>query len=579
MALSIRLEGLPATEETGPGGSRRILLTVTNSSEIVDQYKLSLSGLDEDWYTLVPPSVSLFPGASGRVELTLSPPVGRAGRAGNYPFSVQATSSSDPHLSTSGDSVLRITALGKAGMEVRPLRATGHRASFRVIWKNPSNGPVNIELATRDAEDGLRMFINPVGSVPVPAGEERTVRVTVQPRRRETVGAPHAYELEFLGLRPGTEELLEPGLKRFGQYTYVPPVRALALPPWFRRLPIWALIALLLLLLAVLFLGGRKVGSVVANSAKPTATLTAIATATIPKPTATTAPTTGSTLVPPPRVGSFGVQVNPKGGASLLTPTVTAAPTTASMLIPPPRVGSFGVQVNPEGGASLGWTVQGATQVTLDGKPVGPTGQLPIKVVKARIFVLSASDVEGTVSRLLQVVPPPTKKLSVSLPPQHLDLPRIQQFSVHTDMNTGALTIRWKIQGADQRLLNNTLVGDTGSERVSPNGPRIFVLKVLNGAGVTTLALGLPSPSAPRSQTLVLKLPTIPLFILRHPRAGRPYSLVWKTTNAVIITLNGVVVPPRGSQILRPPLSTKSYILVARNRNGQVTGRVLVIVK
>ena len=565
MALSIRLEGLPATEETGPGGSRRILLTVTNSSEIVDQYKLSLSGLDEDWYTLVPPSVSLFPGASGRVELTLSPPVGRAGRAGNYPFSVQATSSSDPHLSTSGDSVLRITALGKAGMEVRPLRASGRRASFRVIWKNPSNGLVNIELATRDAEDGLRMFINPVGSAPVPAGEERTVRVTVQPRRRETVGAPHAYELEFLGLRPGTEELLEPGLKRFGQFTYIPPVRTLALPPWFRRLPIWALIALLLLLLAGLFLGGRKVGSVVADSAKPTATLTTIATATLPKPT-----------LPKPTV------TLPKPKTTLPKPTAKAAQTTGSTLVPPPRVGSFGVQINPKGSASLGWAVQGAKQVTLDGKPVGPTGQLPIKVVKARIFVLSASDMGGTVARLLQVVPPPTKKLSVSLPPQHidlLDLPRIQQFSVHTDMNTGALTITWKIQGANQHLLNNTSVGDTGSERVSPNGPRIFVLKAVNRAGVTTSALGLPSPPAPRSQTLVFKLPAIPLFILRHPRAGQPYSLVWQTTNAAITTLNGVAVPPSGSQILRPPLSTKKYILVARNRYGQVTGRVRVIVK
>src|SRR5665213_2952296 len=215
MALSIRLEGLHPTEEIGPGGNRRIVLTVTNSGEIVDQYNLSLSGLQEDWYTLIPPSVSLFPGASARVELTLSPPAGKAGRAGDYPFSVTATSSSDPSASTSEDAELRITAEGKPGMEVRPLRAEGRNASFRVTWKNPSNSPVNIELAARDAEDGLRTFINPVGSVPVPPGEERTVQVTVRPRRREKVGAPHVYEMEFLGIRPGTEDLLEPGLKRF----------------------------------------------------------------------------------------------------------------------------------------------------------------------------------------------------------------------------------------------------------------------------------------------------------------------------------------------------------------------------
>jgi hypothetical protein len=543
MAQSIRLEGLHATEEIGPGGNRRIVLTVTNSGEIVDQYKLSLTGLQEDWYTLVPQSVSLFPGANARVELTLSPPSGKDGRAGDYPFSVTASSSSQAGESTSAEAELRITAEGKPGMEVRPLRAEGRTASFRVTWKNPSNVPVNIELAVRDAEDGLRTFINPVGSVPVPPGEERTVQVTVRPRRRETVGQPHPYDLEFLGLRPGTEDLLEPGLKRFGQYNYVPPIRALALPLWLRRLPLWALLGLLLLLIAVLFLGGRKVGGVVAQSAKPTATLTAIPTATPPKPTA--------------------------------TPDPTAVPTQ----VPPPSVGNFGVQVSPDGSASIAWAVKGAEQVTLDGKQVGPTGKLPIKVTKPQTFVLSASDVGGTVSRLLQVVPPPIKKLSVTLPPQHLDLPKIQQFSVSADKHTGVLTLSWKISGAEQRLLNNRPVAETGSERVSRTGPRTFVLKALNGAGTTSSALTLPTAPAPRSRTLVLQLPSIPVFTLIHPKAGRPYSLMWKTINASGATLNGVAVPVNGSQILHPPLSTKTYVLVAHNSNGQVTGRVQVTVK
>ena len=142
-------------------------------------------------------------------------------------------------------------------------------------------------------------------------------------------------------------------------------------------------------------------GSVVANSVKPTPTLTALPTATTPKPTS--------------------------------TPLPTAVPT----LVPPPSVGTFGVQVSPDGGASIAWTVLGAKQVTLDGKQVGSTGKLPITIKKAQTFVLSASDAGGTVSRLLQVVPPPIKKLSVSLPTRHLDLPKIQQFSVSTNKQTG----------------------------------------------------------------------------------------------------------------------------------------------
>ncbi len=75
-------------------------------------------------------------------------------------------------------------------MDVRPLRAEGRSASFRAVLKNPSNVQVAIELAVRDAEDGLRASIDPVGAVPVPPGEERSVQVTVRPRRRECGGRP-----------------------------------------------------------------------------------------------------------------------------------------------------------------------------------------------------------------------------------------------------------------------------------------------------------------------------------------------------------------------------------------------------
>ncbi len=357
------------------------------------------------------------------------------------------------------------------------------------------------------------------------------------------MGGPHPYDLEFLGLRPGTEDLLEPGLKRFGQYTYVPPLRTLALPLWLRRLPIWALLALLLLLLAVLFLGGRKVGNVVADATKPSAALTAGRSPTVAKPIVSPAPARSPSPAPTPSIGNFGVKAGPKG-------------------------------------AALAWSVRGAKKVTLDGKPVAPTGETPLTITKSHTYVLSASDAGGTVSRLLQVVPPPIKKLSVSLPTQHVDLPKIQQFTVHADPHTGALSLTWRIRGAEQRLLNGKPVGATGSEHVSRGGPGTYVLKALNGAGGTTSTLALPTPSAAKVQTSVLTLPAIPVFALRHPHAGQPpYTLTWRTTNAKTVTLDGATVAKTGSLILHPPLTTKHYVLVARNGNGQVTGNVQVTVK
>src|SRR6185437_5445614 len=107
MAPSIRLDGWPAHTDVAPGMRQRLGISITNSGQIVDQYVLSITGLDESWYTLTPPSVSLFPGAAANAELILHPPAGVA-TAGDYPFSVIATSASNPAFHTIRESGLRI---------------------------------------------------------------------------------------------------------------------------------------------------------------------------------------------------------------------------------------------------------------------------------------------------------------------------------------------------------------------------------------------------------------------------------------------------------------------------------------
>ena len=543
MAASIRLEGLPPHADVGPGTQQRLTLSIANASAIVDQFALTVTGLDENWYSLTPPTVSLFPGATATAELTLHPPSGVEAAAGTYPFTVRAMSNSDPSSHSGAESELRIARIGIPTMEVRPRRAAGRQAAFTVKWKNPTNGPVSIELAVRDTEDGVRTFLDPEGPVPVPPGQERSVQVTVRPRNRETIGPPHPYELEFRGLRPGTEDLQEPGLKRFGQFTYTPPLRTLALPPWLRRLPFWALLALLLLLLALLFLAGKGVGHVVAGGQRP-----------ISVPTVTTIP-------------------SPTRQAATAIPTV--APTTVA----PPTIQAFGLQVGPKGETTIAWQILGAKQITLDGRPVGSSGQMAIKVAEARTLELTASDDGGSIVRILRVVPPPVKRLALPLPALRIGFPEIRRFSLRLDPRTGAPTLTWEVRGADVRLLNNKPVTSAGSESLSTSAAPRYVLQAMNAAGETTSVVSLPSLPSPRSQRAILHLPSIPLFTLRHLHDGQPYSLVWKTTNATAATLNGAAVPLSGSQILHPPLSSKTYILAARNPNGQVNGYVKITVK
>ncbi len=541
MAPSIRLDGWPTYTDIAPGLRHRLGLSITNTGQIVDQYVLSLTGLDESWYTLTPPTVSLFPGATGHAELLLHPPPGSAS-AGDYPFTVAATSATDPAFQAARESGIRISKVGNPAIDLRPLRVEGRRAAFTVKWKNPTNSPYSVLLAVRDAEDGLRTMIDPEGPVPVPPGQERSVRVSVWPKRGETVGPPHPYDIEFRGLRPGSEDLLEPALKRSSQFIYLPPMRALALPRWLRRLPIWALLALLLFLLALLFLAGRGTGNVIAGSN-------------------------------PSNV--------PRSATAALSPTqarATQIPTPKPTQIPPPTIESFGIQVGPKGGASIAWRIKGALKVDLGGRVVGQSGQQAITVTAPRTLVLTASNGGSTVVRFLRVVPPPVRTLSLVAPPQRIGSPEIRQFSVHVNPHTGIPTLAWQVLGADARLLNKKAVAPKGSETLMPAGPRKYVLQARNAAGITTSMLSLPPDPRAQSGASVLQLPSIATFTLQHLHAGQPYVLVWRVTNAVSARLNGAAVPFSGRHVLRPPLASSRYTLIARNPNGQIVSSVRILV-
>lgn len=541
MAPELRVAGLPPQVRLAPGAEVRLALRVTNGSTVVDAVNLALEGLHADWYTLAGADLSLFPGDSAQVDLLLHPPSSVDTLAGSYPFEVHVASRVDPTQSATAASSLGIEAVGRLGVEVRPQVAQGRAATFRVTWQNRSNRAAAVALEARDAEQGLEYRLDPDGEIDVAPGAEATVEVRVWPRHRETVGEPHRHEIEFRGLQPGTSDLLAPSLIGHAQYTYVPRFRALMLPLWLRRLPIWALLILLLLLLALLLLAGNRTGGALAGSA-PTWT-----------------PTPSATATPTPR------------------PTATATATATT--VPLPRVTNFGLQVDAKGAVTVAWAVAGSGAVSLNGRAVAPNGSMPITVKQARTLVLRATNGGGGIAQILEVAPPPTRRLSVALPPQRLGLPIIAQFSTASEPRTGALTLTWQVRGADRVLLNKAPVAAGGTARIPEGGPSSYVLRAQNAAGMASAALALPSSPALVVRTLAIHLPAIAQFALQPPRSGRPYALIWRTRNALRVTLNGAAVAASGSLALQPPIHAGHYVLIAANDRGQVTSRVEVVVQ
>ncbi len=77
---------------------------------------------------------------------------------------------------------------------------------------------------------------------------------------------------------------------------------------------------------------------------------------------------------------------------------------------------------------------------------------------------------------------------------------------------------------------------------------------------------------------IVLRLPVVRGFTLRHDRPGQPYRLAWGTHGARHVTLDGQRVAAYGHFVLRRPLRSHTYALVAVNDVGQVTVRVRIVV-
>ncbi|HEX5139672.1 MAG TPA: hypothetical protein VFX19_01885 [Dehalococcoidia bacterium] len=167
-------------------------VTLSNRSRVVDQFDLSLSGGQPDWYTITPDRVSLFPGESTTVKLTLHPPRREDVLAGRYELVVRATSRDD--LGSASIAGIELTIVPSGGFELQLLKARdeGRRGVFRARISNLSDAPLTIALAAADPETALTFYF-PQVQLQLAAYERQEIDFAVQPARRRLKGEPRAY--------------------------------------------------------------------------------------------------------------------------------------------------------------------------------------------------------------------------------------------------------------------------------------------------------------------------------------------------------------------------------------------------
>ena len=172
------------TVDVEPGRSATIAMTVRNNGTVVDRFTFEALGSAAPWVTFAPTSLSLFPEASGTVNVILAPPRDLTAVAGSTPLGVRVVSSEDPTGSMVEEATVNVGAFSDVTLELVPRVVRG-----RVIGRgqlavdNRSNCAYRATLSGSDPQGVLAFAFRP-SVVDIPPGAAQFVKVGVRPASR-----------------------------------------------------------------------------------------------------------------------------------------------------------------------------------------------------------------------------------------------------------------------------------------------------------------------------------------------------------------------------------------------------------
>jgi beta-lactam-binding protein with PASTA domain len=188
--------GQAVTAYAEPGGEVVLLASLRNESAIVEIYELSVAGIPDDWWTIVPPTVHLLPfqrdvaGSEREVEVRFRPPRTPQAEARAWPFEVVATRRTDGARVASAPGTLVVAPYRDLRSEMRPQRKAGRlRARFAVASRNRGNAPAELRYSATDSREACR-FAFETGHVLAAPGHSAGSVVWVRPRKQIWLGRP-----------------------------------------------------------------------------------------------------------------------------------------------------------------------------------------------------------------------------------------------------------------------------------------------------------------------------------------------------------------------------------------------------
>jgi uncharacterized membrane protein len=233
MAGKIGVTITPTSFSLLSGDTVPVTVTLRNLGQTVDQFTVSIDGLDSSWYTLPVASVALFPNDQDSLKINFHP-LKTGVKAGAYRFRVNVASRENPTEAVTVDLTLQVGALPEMGLEVSPPSITGRNGIYHVLVTNPGDAEIRLDLKVSDAQGNLRFSLQPA-SLKVPANGRAEVSLEVRLGWLAFFGGKKELDFQVQASVLGAEETRTVS----GQLIRVPwwePLTRLRLP-WLARPP------------------------------------------------------------------------------------------------------------------------------------------------------------------------------------------------------------------------------------------------------------------------------------------------------------------------------------------------------
>ena len=221
-----------------PGSEATLEFRLRNTGAVVDEFTLGILGEAAGWTAVIPPTISLFPGAEETGRIVFRPPRSASVPAGPVTFGLHAVSREDAAGSSVEEGTVTVGAFRDPFAELVPRTSRGSRsASHDLAVDNRGNVQLNADVEAADVDRNLEFDVKPPGVVVEP-GMAAFAKVQVKPVKRFWRGSPKTRPFQLVVRSEGAPPVTLDGAL----------LQEAMLPPWFAR-AVMALIALLIALI------------------------------------------------------------------------------------------------------------------------------------------------------------------------------------------------------------------------------------------------------------------------------------------------------------------------------------------